>query len=261
MTRLGVAGRVAVQAAAFALLAPVQWLALRTGSGLARTIPVWFHRLFLWLFGVRVIVRGQAPRAGTPTLVLANHVSWLDIAVMSSLRPLSFIAKQEVATWPVFGTFARMQRCVFLDRTRKTATAAVNETVAKRLAAGDAMVLFPEGTTGDGNKVLPFRSALVGAARAAVAGPSAPRIFLQTLAVAYTRRNGLPVTRRERPDIAWYGDMELVPHLGIFVREGPLDVVVTWGEPVLFENGTDRKEATARAEREVRGAVRASADA
>jgi 1-acyl-sn-glycerol-3-phosphate acyltransferase len=181
-------------------------------------------------------------------------VSWLDIPVVGSLHPLSFIAKSEIDGWPVVGTFARLQRTVFIDRARRKATAEVSDAVAHRLKKGEAIVLFAEGTTGDGNRLLPFRSSLVGAAQAALADPSVERIHLQPLSITYTHRNGLPVTRRERPAIAWYGDMELAPHLGLFVREGPLDAVVTWGEPIPFEG--DRKRATAQAEAAVRAAFR-----
>jgi 1-acyl-sn-glycerol-3-phosphate acyltransferase len=80
------------------------------------------------------------------------------------------------------------------------------------------------------------------------------QIHLQPLAIAYTRRNGLPVTRRERPEIAWYGDMELASHLKTFFREGPLEAVVVWGAPIPFDG--DRKQATARAEAAVREAIR-----
>ncbi len=78
---------------------------------------------------------------------------------------------------------------------------------------------------------------------------------LQPLAITYPRRNGLPVARCERPDIAWYGDMELAPHLAAFVKGGPIDVHVVWGNPIPFEAGTDRKAATAVAEAEVRRAI------
>jgi 1-acyl-sn-glycerol-3-phosphate acyltransferase len=114
-------------------------------------------------------------------------------------------------------------------------------------------VLFAEGTTSDGNRLLPFRSSLVGAAQAALMHDDVDRVFLQPLAIRYTRRNGLPVTRRERPFIAWYGDMNLAPHVGLFLEGNPLDVIVTWGEPIPF-NG-NRKEATALAEATVRKAV------
>jgi 1-acyl-sn-glycerol-3-phosphate acyltransferase len=221
-------------------------------------VPVLFHRTVLRLFGVRLTVRGSAPGA-TPTLVLSNHVSWLDIPVIGSLRPISFVAKAEIAAWPVFGLCASLQRSVFIDRARRAATAEANAAVAHRLAAGEAMVLFAEGTTGDGNRLLPFRSSLVGAARAALADPTVERIHLQPLALAYTRRNGMPVTRRERPAIAWYGDMDLLPHLHALLRGGPIDVVVTWGEPIPFDASTDRKRATALAEAAVRAALGATA--
>ena len=256
MTRVGVAARIGVLAAVFLALAPIQMLASRRGARLSHRIPVHFHRLFLRLFDIRVAVAGVPPSPGHPTLVLANHVSWLDIPVMSSLLPLSFIAKHEIAEWPVFGFCARLQRCIFLDRTRKSATAEVKAEVAERLAGGDAIVLFPEGTPGDGNRLLPFRSSLVGAARSALAESAHEEIRLQPLAIAYRRRNGLPVTRREMPDIAWYGDMELPPHFLACATGDPLDVVVSWGEPIPFGRGTDRKRATARAEAAVRHALR-----
>ncbi|WP_299562296.1 lysophospholipid acyltransferase family protein [Enterovirga sp.] len=236
-------------------MAPVQLAATRGTGRLAGRLPVLFHRLFLRVFGIRVTVRGEPP-AG-PTLVLANHVSWLDVPVIASLRPLSFIAKQEISAWPVVGGLSRLQRCIFLDRSRKVATAEVNALVAGRLAAGDAIVLFPEGTTGDGLRLLPFRSSLVGAARAALADPTLEAICLQPLAIAYTARNGLPVSRRDMPDIAWYGDMDLKPHLSGFVRHGPIDVTVVWGEPIPFDAATDRKRATAAAEASVRAALQA----
>lgn len=256
MSRPGLALRLALQVLAFLALAPVQIVATRLDLPLAGRLPVAFHRLFLRLFGIRVVVRGRPP-GRQPTLVLANHVSWLDIPVMSSLMPLSFIAKSEIAGWPLFGHLARLQRCVFIDRSRKAATAEVNAVVARRLARGDAIVLFPEGTTGDGVRLLPFRSSLVGAARAALGEPGLARITLQPLAIAYAGRDGLPVTRREMPAIAWYGDMDLGPHLAGFARAGPLDVVVTWGEPIPFDAATDRKRATAVAEAAVRRDVQA----
>ncbi len=259
MTAVAVGIRLLALGFAALVLVPVQMLALRFGWRLAGWLPVLFHRLLLGLFRVRVVVHGHPPAGGRPTLILSNHVSWMDIPVLGSLLPLSFIAKSEVAGWPVIGLFARLQRCIFIDRARKTHTTHVNTEVAHRLARGDLIVLFPEGTTGDGNRLLPFRSALVGAARAALAEPSLERIDLQPLAIVYVRRNGLPVTRRERPAIAWYGDMDLAPHLAAFVREGSIDAVVHWGEPIPFDAASDRKRATADAEAAVRTAVQRAA--
>ncbi|WP_082494536.1 lysophospholipid acyltransferase family protein [Methylobacterium sp. Leaf108] len=259
MTRFGTALRLLACALAFAILVGPQWLSLRLGRGrVAAHLPTWFHRLFLALFSVRVTQSGTPPAVGEPALVLANHVSWLDILVLGSLRPLSFVAKSEIAGWPLVGLLARLQRTIFIDRARRAATADVNAALAERLAEGDLIVLFAEGTTGDGTRLLPFRSSLVGAARAAIDAEtnSHTRIRLQPLAIAYPRRNGMAVTRSERPDIAWYGDMDLAPHLSVFLSGGPIDVHVVWGEPIPVESGTDRKRATAMAEARVRAALR-----
>jgi 1-acyl-sn-glycerol-3-phosphate acyltransferase len=254
MSRPAVVLRLAIQALFFLLVLPLQRLAIRFDWRLAGWLPVLFHRLFLRLFGIKVNVHG-APARSAPALVLANHMSWLDIAVLGSLGPLSFVAKSEVAGWPVISLFARLQRTVFIDRARKSHTAEVNAAVAGRLAAGDIVVLFPEGTTSDGNRVLPFRSALVGAARVALADGAHGRIDLQPLAITYLSRHGLPLTRRDRPEIAWYGDMDLAPHLAALLGQGPLDVAVTWCEPIPFEAATDRKRATAGAEAAIRRAI------
>jgi 1-acyl-sn-glycerol-3-phosphate acyltransferase len=256
MSRLGAYGRLALCAVAFLAIVGPHLLSLRFGRGrIAAWMPVLFHRVFVALFGLRVTQSGTPPEAREPALVLSNHVSWLDIIVLGSLRPLSFVAKSEIAGWPVIGTLARLQRTVFIDRARRADTANVNATVAQRLARGDLIVLFAEGTTGDGTRLLPFRSSLVGAARAAVAGEGPARIRLQPLAITYPRRNGLPLVRKERPDVAWYGDMELAPHLAAFFDGGPIDIHVVWGAPIAVEAGTDRKRATALAEASVRAAL------
>jgi len=259
MTRVGIGLRLFAQALAFLIVIGPHWLSLRFGRGrLAARIAVLFHRLFLRLFSVRVIQSGTPPPPGEPALVLSNHVSWLDIVALGSLRPLSFVAKSEIAGWPLIGVLAKLQRTVFIERSKRTATAHVNATVGQRLADGDLIVLFAEGTTGDGLRLLPFRSSLVGAARTALTAETGglARIRLQPLALGYPRRNGLPVTRAERPEIAWYGDMELAPHLALFAARGPIDVHVNWGAPIAFEAATDRKVATAQAEAAVRQGLR-----
>ncbi len=248
---------VAVLSLTIIVLAPMQALAVRRNWRLAGYVPVLFHRLVMRLTGTRVDMRGVPPD-GHPVFIVANHVSWFDIPVLGSLRPLSFIAKSEVSSWPGVGFLARMQRTVFIDRARRSDTAAVNRTVAKRIAGGDAMVLFAEGTTGDGTRILPFRSSLIGAVQAVVDDYSAGHIRLQPLAIRYMRRNGLPVSRRERPQIAWYGNMDLAGHLIDLLCNGPLDVRVVWGESIPFDAMADRKSMARRAEESVRQALLAS---
>ena len=265
MTRQGFApaavARFVLVALAFAVVIVPHGLSLRFGRGrLAARTAMLFHRSVLRAFSVRVTQSGTPPGTVEPALVLSNHVSWLDIVALGSLRPLSFVAKSEIDGWPVIGSFARLQRTIFVDRSRRGATAHVNAALAKRLAAGELIVLFAEGTTSDGMRLLPFRSSLVGAARDALSAGTGglSRIRLQPLALAYTHRGGLPLTRIERPEVAWYGDMDLVPHLALFAKGGPLDLHVVWGAPIAFEAATDRKAATALAEAEVRRVLKAA---
>lgn len=239
-------------------LIPVQWLALRLKGGLKRSLPVVWHRIACRTVGIRVREIGK-PARERPLLIVANHVSWLDITVLGSRMPLSFVAKTEVASWPVFGLFAKLQRSVFVDRQRRSATGRTAEELGTRLASGDAMVLFAEGTSNSGNEVLPFRSALIGAARHALAGDDG-EMWIQPLALAYTHLHGLPMGRQFRPHVAWYGDMEMVPHFMNVVRQGAVDVAVVWGEPIRVRPDMDRKTLTRLLEDEVRrlaGNVRA----
>lgn len=231
-------------------LIPVQWLAMKTGGQVKRRLPVVWHRMACALVGIRVREVG-IPAAGRPLLIAANHVSWIDITVLGGRMPLSFVAKSEVAGWPVFGLFAKLQRSVFVDRQRRSATGRTAQELGTRLAAGDAMVLFAEGTSSSGNEVLAFRSALIGAARHAVAGEG-DDVWIQPLALAYTHLHGLPMGRQFRNHVAWYGDMEMVPHFMNVVRQGGIDVTVVWGEPLRVSPGEDRKALALRLERSVR---------
>jgi 1-acyl-sn-glycerol-3-phosphate acyltransferase len=236
---------------------PLQALALAAGSPLARTIPVLYHRIVGRLAGIRRTVVG-APATGRPLLLACNHASWLDITVLSAVMPLSFVAKREVASWPVFGLFAKLQRSVFVDRERRSLTAATTAEMAGRLSHGDVLVLFAEGTSGDHNRVLPFRTALIGAAGAAIAAGGAATVWVQPVSIAYTAWNGLPVGRRERPRIAWYGNMDLGPHLWRVLKEGRIDAVVSFGEPIAVGGGSDRKAVAGIAEAAVRAMTQAA---
>jgi len=239
------------------VLIPLQWIAVKLKLPIQRYLPQLWHRIATRLVGIKIRQIGN-PAADRPLLITANHASWVDITVVGSLMPLSFIAKSEVSGWPIFGLFAKLQRTVFVNRTRRTETAQVADAIAERMAAGDAMVLFAEGTSNDGNCVLPFRSALLGAATRAVGTEEAKKVWVQPLSVAYQGFYGLPMGRAHRPHVAWYGDMELAGHLwGIFSR-GALDVVVRWGEPVLVDRETDRKALTRRLETDVRAMTIAS---
>jgi 1-acyl-sn-glycerol-3-phosphate acyltransferase len=233
-------------------LIPLQWLSLRLRLPARRAIPVAYHRMICALFGVRIRVAGEQSRRH-PLLIVANHVSWLDISVITALAPVVFVAKREVANWPLIGLLARLQRSVFVDRERRLATAVANAEIAARLAEGDPVVLFAEGTSSDGNRVLRFRSSLIGAAHAALADAEhADKVWVQPLSLAYVGLGGLPLGRAHRPHVAWYGDLDLLPHLIGIVRAGAIDAVATWGEPIPCCAETDRKVVARALEASVR---------
>src|ERR1051326_1952308 len=233
-------------------LIPVQWVSLALGLPGRRAIPVLYHRALCALIGIRIREIGTRAR-GEPLLVVANHCSWLDISVITAVAPVVFVAKREVAGWPLFGLLARLQRSVFVDRGRRHKTREVNAEIARRLAEGDPVVLFGEGTSSDGNRVLPFRSALIGAARDALArAEHSGRVLIQPLSIAYTRLDGLPMGRLHRPLAAWYGDMELAPHLMQVLDRGAFGLVLTLGEPVGHGAESDRKALTKSLESIVR---------
>jgi 1-acyl-sn-glycerol-3-phosphate acyltransferase len=227
---------------------PVQWLLLKLRSRAARTFPNRYHRLVAALFGIHIRVLGR-PVTGEGVLMVANHTSWADIIIFSAATPLSFVSKAEVARWPLFGTLARLQRSVFVERTRRSATGETRDVIRERLLAGDTLLLFPEGTSHDGNTVLPFKSALLGAAEARLA--SGAHVKVQPVSTAFTGLHCLPMGRENRPLFAWYGDMEMVPHLWEALLAGPLDVVVQFHEPLSLD-AMDRKTLAARAEQIVR---------
>lgn len=235
-------------------LMPVQALFVRFRPDLARTFPHWYHRKVCRLLGIRLHIQG-AVAADRPVLLVANHTSWLDIPVLSAVAPLSFVAKSEVASWPFVSWLAKLQRTVFVDRNRRTAVGETASEMMQRLEAGDTLVLFAEGTSSDGNRVLPFRSALFGAVMPAQGPPASSKVAVQTLSLAYTHVHGLPVGRAERPLIGWYGDMEMAGHAWTLLRSGPLDVGIRIGPPITLATFPDRKALTRYTESEVRAGL------
>src|SRR3569832_745640 len=157
-----------------------------------------YYRLLARLLRLRVRVAGE-PLRGRPVLFVSNHVSWLDIVAIGAIQPVAFVAKSEVRKWPLVGITAEMQRTVFVDRQRRHQTGDAVSQMVDRLASGTPVVLFAEGTSSDGNRVLPFRSALRGAAVMASKHGGAAGLMTQPMAIANTATQGVPLGRLRRP--------------------------------------------------------------
>ena len=226
-------------------LIPVQMLAVARAWPLRDRLPLFYHKLVCRIFGFEVEVVG-APTRDRPTLFVSNHGSYIDIEVLGSVVPGSFIAKHDVAAWPLFGLLAKLQRTVFVDRLARTASKQQRDSVADRLAAGDNLILFPEGTSNDGNRLVPFKSSLFGAAEIKVDGKP---ITVQPLTIAYVRVDGMPMQRRDRPNFAWYGDMALVDHMWRLIGAEGVRFLVVFHEPVSLRDFASRKTLAAHCER------------
>ena len=224
-------------------LMPVQALLVAAGSPLAARLPRWYHAACCRILGLSVLVRG-APSTTAPTLFVSNHVSYLDIVVPSALAPVSFVAKREVASWPFFGWLARLQRTVFVGRDRRNVHDE-RDSLAAALAEGRSLVLFPEATSWDGSRLRPFRSSLLAAAEIA---PDGRPLAVQPVTIAYTRLDGTPMGRNLRPFFAWYGDMDLAPHLWEAMGVGLVTVEVEFHEQVTFARFGSRKALTQHCE-------------
>jgi 1-acyl-sn-glycerol-3-phosphate acyltransferase len=232
------------------LLISTQWILGKLG------LPGWgfiasnYYRVLCALLRVRVRVNG-VPTQNRAVLYVSNHISWADILVIGSLAPVAFVAKREVASWPLVGITAKLQRTVFVDRTRRHQSGEAVADIVRRLKDGLSVVLFAEGTSSDGNRVLPFRSALLGAVEEASA--HAGNILIQPMSISYTALHGIPMGRQHRPLVAWYGDLDFLPHIKAFIEQGAVDAVVSYGEAVPPDVEVDRKIMTKRLESSVRG--------
>ena len=233
---------------------PWQASAVRFHLKRRKTFPQRYHRFLCRLFGIRVITIGKPAEEGG-VLMVANHTSYFDILVLSTAARVSFVARADVIDWPLFGTLAKLQETVFVERTRRTQTGEARDHIRERLLAGDTLVLFPEGTSSDGNCVLPFKSALMGAVESEIgkdAQGAVRYVPVQPVSVSYVALHGLPMGRENRPLFAWYGDMELVPHLWEALMTGPIDVVIEFHPPMTVDSAGGRKALAAEAEAIVR---------
>ncbi|WP_425419930.1 lysophospholipid acyltransferase family protein [Oricola indica] len=237
-----------------AVLLPIQIAAIRAGHPLRRRLPHVWHRVATRMLGLRVNVIGRpAIHESAGVLIASNHVSWLDIVALGAAAPVSYVAKHEVGGWPGVSILAKLQETLFIERERRGKVGEQAGQIRERLARGDAIVLFAEGTTSDGNFLLPFKSALFGAVGVGPGSEVAHEsVRVQPVAIVYTHLHGVPMGRFDRPVAAWPGDVELGPHVAGVLEAGAIDVVVCFGEPIVVGDMANRKALAAACEHAVR---------
>jgi 1-acyl-sn-glycerol-3-phosphate acyltransferase len=224
------------------VIAVVQIIGFTVWPSLARRGPLYYHRFLLRLINMKLTVKGDPPPRGA-SIVVANHATYIDIAVLGSLVEGSFVAKSEVASWPFFGQLAKLSRTLFVDRAKRTHARQHRDMIVDRLDQGDSIMIFPEGSSNDGNRVDPFKSTLFSAAEVELAdGSGLP--LVRPVSIAYTGLHGLPTGRRLRSLFAWYGDMTLLPHLWQLFTLGAAEAEVWFHAPVRASDFASRKELT-----------------
>ncbi len=202
--------------------------AFRPGKSRAARQAEWLQhhsRRLLRIFQVQPQVAGQVPSAG---LLVCNHLSYLDILVLAACTPAVFVSKREIKYWPVFGWFACLCGTIFVDRERRTRVGRSNDEIQAALDRGSLVILFPEGTSSDGQTVLPFKSALLEPA-ARQTGP------LSLGLIRYELDDG-----DVGGEICYWKDMTFVPHAINLLSKRTLRVFVRFAPS--HTNGADRKE-------------------
>ena len=165
-------------------------------------------------------------------------MSWLDIPVIGSTVKASFVAKREVATWPVFGFLSKLQQTAFIDRSRNAALREKNS-LKNQLENGKRFILFPEGTSSNGQEVLPFKSSLL-----EVAKTNCP-LSIQPFSLTIQTISNKPIVDSAQYDTyAWYGDMTLAPHLWNFAKSKGAHIHLDFLDMITTEGEMDRKELT-----------------
>ncbi len=205
-----------------------------------------------WIVGLDVLVSGDICLE-SPVLFVSNHISYLDIVVLGALVKAGFIAKKEVASWPGINVIAKLGRTVFVDRRPRKSLTQRDEIQTRLTADKESLILFPEGTSSDGNRVLPFKSALFSVAELIESGGKP--LAVQPISIAYTHLDGLPIGRTFRPLFAWYGDMDLVSHLWMVLGLGRTTIEVEFHPAVRMDGFPTRRALADHCRQVIAGAV------
>ena len=199
-------------------------------------IPYFYHKMCKIIFGIKVKTFGNV-LVETPTLIVSNHASYLDIIILGSLFKTSFVAKKEVSRWPLLGILAKLQNTVFIDRKIFSLKEQENQ-IINHLNKKKNLVIFPEGTSSDGNKVLPFKSSLFNIYE----GNLDIKIPVQTVTIIYKKINGISLMKNQRKKITWHSDMDFIPNAINLLKKLNLEVEVIFNKEFLPNKKYDRKK-------------------
>ena len=213
-------------------------------SPIEKWLPVFFHKMLLWVLSIDLEIVGETNKSKISNLFISNHLSYLDIPILGSKMPLRFVAKSEVESWPLLGFLAKKGRSIFIRR-NKTDSFNQKNKILDVLSSYENVFIFPEGTTSDGNRVLEFKSS-------SFSSVENQSFIVQPIVIVYSDLNGIPINRWLRPTIAWYGDMDLIPHLSRLVGLISIKAKLIFLEPVNTQSFENRKDLSNHLEDKIR---------
>ncbi len=217
-------------------IAPAQYVWMKLNPRQRTRLPRYFHRNMCRALGIEVMATG-VPEAG-PVLYVANHISWSDIIVLGGQVIGSFVAKADVAHMPLLGKLADLQFTIYVERERRSRTVEQRNEITERLLMGHNIILFPEGTSSEGNVVLPFKTSLF----SVVDDPALAHVRIQPVTLSYTHLNGLPMLRAMRHKIGWIGDLDFGPHAWQLMGLGRIRALIQYHPSVKRSDFANRKE-------------------
>ena len=217
-------------------LLPCQFIIVFFIKNYAYIIPYFYHKICLRIFGIKIKTFGKIS-INSPILLISNHASYLDIIILGSLFKTSFIAKKEISKWPLLGILAKLQNTIFIDRRVSSLKKQENQ-IIKHLNEKKNLVIFPEGTSSDGNRVLPFKSSLFNIFEKNLNS----KILVQTITIVYKKINGIPMNRIERKNITWHSNMDLIPNIFNVLKKLSIEVEIIFNDEFLPSKEYDRKK-------------------
>ena len=226
---------------------PIQIFFNMIGFKLKKLYPQYFYRLIKLVIGINInFDKTKINKANLGVLYIANHVSWFDIICLGTLLKARFIAKKEVSEMGIFGFLAKLSNTFFIDNVNKSKIIEYNHFIQKKLRNGENFIIFPEGTTSDGNGILDFKSSML-----ECAFDKNNQINIQPISICYTKINNVPMGIYLRRNIAWVGDTPMIVAMVNFLRSGRITVDIIFHDLMSINNFRNRKELASYCEKQI----------
>ncbi len=225
----------------FIIFVPLQIIILALNLPFWHFLPRILFRITTKILGIEISLIGKVIE-DKPTLLVANHISWIDILALGAVANISFVAKSEIKKWPLIGFLAALRKTIFVERKKRTDSKRTATEMAKRLKDGGAVVLFAEGGSNISAHILPFRSALLGAAQIAMQEAGAKDIVVQPVTIAYTKMQGLPISRTNMSQLAWNKSLNIIENIKQILQRPKIKIIIHFAQPLNLGQKQNRKE-------------------